>query len=167
MSARSRTTPSTSTPTKVRGGRHCPRRHGRLFLPADASDYTKDIQGLVDQNYNIIVTVGFNLGNATITAAKANPNIWFVAVDVAPCVDPTGAPDSTFACKGDAATLLPKLIGSSSRRTRRATWPVSWLRPSARPASLARSAASTTTRPSCATCRASSSAPRPTTPISR
>ena len=80
-------------------------------VPADASDYTKDIQGFVDQNYNIIVTVGFNLGNATITAAKANPNIWFVAVDVAPCVDPTGAPDSTFACKGDAATLLPKLIG--------------------------------------------------------
>jgi basic membrane protein A len=32
-------------------------------------------------------------------------------VDVAPCVDPTGAPDSTFACKGDAATLLPHLIG--------------------------------------------------------
>jgi len=80
-------------------------------VPADASDYTKDIQGFVDQNYNVIVTVGFNLGNATITAAKANPNIWFVAVDVAPCVDPTGAPDSTFACKGDAATLLPKLIG--------------------------------------------------------
>lgn len=80
-------------------------------VPADASDYTTDIQTFVKQNYNIIVTVGFNLGDATITAAKANPNIWFVAVDVAPCVDPTGAPDDTFACKGDAATLLPKLIG--------------------------------------------------------
>ncbi len=80
-------------------------------VPADASDYTKDIQGFVDQNYNVIVTVGFNLGDATITAAKANPNIWFIAVDVAPCVTATGAPDSTFACKGDAATLLPKLIG--------------------------------------------------------
>ena len=80
-------------------------------VPADASDYTKDIQTFVDQNYNIIVTVGFNLGDATITAAKANPNIWFIAVDVDPCVDATGAPDDTFACKGDAATLLPKLIG--------------------------------------------------------
>jgi basic membrane protein A and related proteins len=80
-------------------------------VPKDASDYTKDIQSYVDAKYDIIVTVGFNLGDATIKAAKANPNIWFIAVDVAPCVDATGAPDATFACKGDAATLLPKLIG--------------------------------------------------------
>jgi basic membrane protein A len=80
-------------------------------VPKDASDYTKDIQGFVDQKYDIIVTVGFNLGDATITAAKANPSIWFIAVDVAPCVDATGAPDDTFACKGDASKLLPKLIG--------------------------------------------------------
>ena len=80
-------------------------------VPADASDYTKDIQGFVDQQYNIIVTVGFNLGDATIAAAKANPKIWFIAVDVAPCVAATGAPDDTFACKGDASTLLPQLIG--------------------------------------------------------
>ena len=80
-------------------------------VPQDASDYTTDIQSFVDKSYNIIVTVGFNLGDATIKAAKANPNIWFIAVDVAPCVDTTGAPDDTFACKGDAATLLPHLIG--------------------------------------------------------
>lgn len=80
-------------------------------VPKDASDYTKDIQGFIDQKYNIIVTVGFNLGDATIKAAKANPNVWFIAVDVAPCVDETGAPDSKFACKGDASTLLPHLIG--------------------------------------------------------
>jgi basic membrane protein A len=80
-------------------------------VPKDASDYTKDIQSFVDQKYNIIVTVGFNLGDATIKAAKANPDIWFIAVDVAPCVDETGAPDSTYACKGNASTLLPKLIG--------------------------------------------------------
>jgi len=80
-------------------------------VPKDASDYTKDIQSFVDKSYNVIVTVGFNLGDATIKAAKANPNIWFIAVDVAPCVDESGAPDSTFACKGDASKLLPKLIG--------------------------------------------------------
>ena len=80
-------------------------------VPKDASDYTADIQSFVDKNYNIIVTVGFNLGDATIKAAKANPNIWFIAVDVAPCVDATGAPDSTFKCAGDASKLLPKLIG--------------------------------------------------------
>ena len=80
-------------------------------VPKDASDYTTDIQSFVDKNYNVIVTVGFNLGDATIKAAKANPNIWFIAVDVAPCVDATGAPDSTFTCAGDASKLLPKLIG--------------------------------------------------------
>ncbi len=79
--------------------------------PKDASDYTGDIQQFVDQKYSVIVTVGFNLGNATITAAKNNPDIWFIAVDVAPCVDESGNPDSTFACKGDASKLLPKLIG--------------------------------------------------------
>jgi basic membrane protein A len=80
-------------------------------VPKDASDYSKNIQGFVDQKYDIIVTVGFNLGTDTIKAAKANPNIWFIAVDVAPCVDATGAPDSTFKCAGDASKLLPKLIG--------------------------------------------------------
>jgi basic membrane protein A len=82
-----------------------------VVVPKDSSDYAKSIQGFVDKNYNVIVTVGFNLGTDTIKAAKANPNIWFIAVDVAPCVDEAGAPDSTFACKGDASKLLPKLIG--------------------------------------------------------
>ncbi len=81
------------------------------LVPKDATEYAKDIQQFVDQKTNVIVTVGFNLGNDTIKAAKANPDTWFIAVDVAPCVDATGAPDSTFACKGDAATLLPHLIG--------------------------------------------------------
>ena len=58
----------------------------------------------------MIVTVGFNLTHDTIGAAKANPNTWFIGVDQAPCVDPTGADDTTFACKGDAKTLLPKYI---------------------------------------------------------
>ena len=80
-------------------------------VPKDASDYDKNIQGFLDQGYNVVVGVGYNLGTAVVKAAKANPNVWFIIVDVAPCVDETGAPDSTFACKGDAAKLLPKLIG--------------------------------------------------------
>lgn len=81
------------------------------LVPKDSTEYASDIQQFVDQKTNIIVTVGFNLGDDTIKAAKNNPDIWFIAVDVAPCVDETGAPDDTFACKGDAATLLPHLIG--------------------------------------------------------
>jgi len=80
-------------------------------VPKDASEYPTLINNYVTQGFNVIVTVGFNLTNDTIKAAKANPDIWFVGVDQAPiCVDATGAPDSTFACKGDAKTLLPKYI---------------------------------------------------------
>lgn len=77
------------------------------IVPKDASEYKADIQQFVDQKYDIIVTVGFNLTSDTVTAAKANPTIHFVGVDQSPCVDPTGANDTTFGCKGDIKTLLP------------------------------------------------------------
>ncbi len=78
------------------------------IVPKDASEYAADIQQFVDQNYNIIVTVGFNLTNDTVAAAKANPTIHFVGVDQSPvCVDEQGNPDTTFTCAGDAKTVLP------------------------------------------------------------
>ncbi len=77
-------------------------------VPKDASEYAADIQAFVDQGYNIIVTVGFNLTADTVSAAHANPDIHFVGVDQSPvCVDEQGNPDSTFTCAGDAATVLP------------------------------------------------------------
>ena len=57
------------------------------------------------------MTVGFLIGTDTAKAAKANPNIKFVGVDQGVCVDEKGDPDATFACKGDAATLLPNYQG--------------------------------------------------------
>lgn len=81
------------------------------IVPKDASEYASDISQFIQQKYNIIVTVGFNLAAETTKAAKANPNIWFVGVDQSPiCVDATGALDTTGACAGDAATLLPNYI---------------------------------------------------------
>ncbi len=47
----------------------------------DTKDYDRNIQQFVDQNYDVIVTVGFALGEATTKAAKANPNIKFIGVD--------------------------------------------------------------------------------------
>lgn len=47
------------------------------------ADYSKNIQTFVDQKYCMIVTVGFKLGDATIKAAKANPNVAFAMVDFA------------------------------------------------------------------------------------
>src|SRR2546423_11372109 len=80
-------------------------------VPKDQSEYLKDISTYVDQGYDIIVTVGFNLATPTACMAKANSGVWFVGVDQSPiCVTPDGKPDTTFACKGDAKTLLPKYI---------------------------------------------------------
>jgi basic membrane protein A and related proteins len=75
------------------------------------SDYGANIQQFVDNGFDVIVTVGFLLGTDTAKAAKANPNIHFVGVDQGVCVDANGDPDSTFACAGDAATLLPNYQG--------------------------------------------------------
>jgi basic membrane protein A len=47
----------------------------------DATDYATNIQTFVDEGYDVIVTVGFLLGEATATAATDNPEIYFVGVD--------------------------------------------------------------------------------------
>jgi basic membrane protein A and related proteins len=81
-------------------------------VPKDDSEYGQLLEALIADGNNIIVTTGFNLGVATIVAAKANPDTWFIGVDQAPlCVTPEGDPDDTFTCAGDAASLLPNLIG--------------------------------------------------------
>ncbi len=76
-----------------------------------SADYAKNIKSFVDQKFDVIVTVGFALGNDTTKAAKANPSIKFIGVDQGICVDESGAPDSNFGCKGDAAKLLPNYQG--------------------------------------------------------
>jgi len=62
---------------------------GRAIESSTEDDYPKNIGQFVDGNYNLIVTVGFKLGDATIKAAKANPNIKFVMVDNADFSDKT------------------------------------------------------------------------------
>jgi basic membrane protein A len=47
----------------------------------DAKDYASNMQLFIDKSYDVIVTVGFALGKATVEAAKANPNIKFIGVD--------------------------------------------------------------------------------------
>ena len=52
------------------------------------TDYPKNIQQFVDQKYDLIVTVGFLLGDDTLAAAKANPSVKFTIVDSADFTDP-------------------------------------------------------------------------------
>src|SRR5258708_26360443 len=44
-------------------------------------DYASNIQQFIDKQYDVIVTVGFALGDATAAAAKKNPKIKFISVD--------------------------------------------------------------------------------------
>lgn len=45
------------------------------------ADYAANIQALVDEKFDVIVTVGFLIQDATVAAAAANPNIVFIGVD--------------------------------------------------------------------------------------
>ena len=47
----------------------------------DAKDYAKNIATFGDAGYDVIVTVGFALGEATIAAAAAHPDVQFIGVD--------------------------------------------------------------------------------------
>ena len=44
-------------------------------------DYAANIQLFIDKGYDLIVTVGFGLEDATVIAANANPNVKFVGID--------------------------------------------------------------------------------------
>lgn len=87
------------------GGEH------EVIVTQAISDYGPNIQAFLDRDYDVIVTVGFLIGTDTTKAAKANPDVKFIGVDQGICVDEAGEPDATFACKGDAATLIPNYQG--------------------------------------------------------
>lgn len=48
---------------------------------ADAKDYAKNIAQFGDAGYDVIVTVGFGLGEATAAAAATYPGVRFIGVD--------------------------------------------------------------------------------------
>lgn len=48
---------------------------------ADAKDYAANIGLFADEGYDVIVTVGFALGQATVEAAATYPDIHFIGVD--------------------------------------------------------------------------------------
>jgi basic membrane protein A len=69
------------------------------------TDYAPNISSLVDAGCNLIVTVGFNLSAATVTAAKANPDVDFAIID--------DAADNDFDGKTDAPNIRPILFDTS------------------------------------------------------
>ncbi|MBN2043371.1 MAG: BMP family ABC transporter substrate-binding protein [Anaerolineales bacterium] len=53
----------------------------------DAKDYGPNMQLFLDEGYDIIITVGFAMGEATDIAAGENPDTWFIGVDQWPSGD--------------------------------------------------------------------------------
>ena len=47
----------------------------------DAKDYGANMQLFLDQGYDVIITVGFAMGEATSIAAADNPDTYFIGVD--------------------------------------------------------------------------------------
>ena len=60
---------------------------GHYIESSVPDDYPKNINLFVQQNYDASVTVGFNLGPATIAAAKQYPHVKFINVDNADFTD--------------------------------------------------------------------------------
>lgn len=83
----------------------------RVIVTQEIADYRTNIDTLINEGFNVIVTIGFLIGSDTTMAAKDNPDVSFIGVDQGICVDEEGNPDPTFACAGDAATLLPNYQG--------------------------------------------------------
>lgn len=82
-----------------------------VIVTEEIADYASNIQTFVDQDYDVIVTIGFLIGTDTLNAAKANPDVYFLGVDQGICVDAEGNADPTFTCAGDAAALIPNYQG--------------------------------------------------------
>lgn len=53
----------------------------KVIETKDAKDYANNLKQFTDQKYDAIVTVGFLMAEATVIAAKANPDVKFIGVD--------------------------------------------------------------------------------------
>lgn len=56
---------------------------GKVLESTAETDYIPNLNSFVGENCDIIITVGFLLGDATKTVAEANPNVHFSIVDFA------------------------------------------------------------------------------------
>ena len=73
---------------------------GKYLESQQQTDYEKNINAFIEDKCDIIVTVGFLLGDATKAAAEANPEVKFSIVDYA--YDPT----------------IPNVLGQDRKSTR-------------------------------------------------
>ena len=67
------------------GAQRAAEKHGAAKVDyietKDAKDYAANMQLFLDQGYDVIITVGFAMGEATAIAAAENPDTYFIGVD--------------------------------------------------------------------------------------
>lgn len=63
---------------------------------AQDADYGPNIETFVDEEYDLIISVGFLLADATRAAAEANPDVQFAIIDDASCADVPNVTCLTF-----------------------------------------------------------------------
>lgn len=79
------------------------------------TDYDKNINEFIQQGYDLIVTVGFLLGDATQAAATANPDTKFAIIDVDYLPPMPNLVQSTFAT--DEASFLAGYLAAGTTKT--------------------------------------------------
>lgn len=80
----------------------------------DAKDYAKNIAQFGDAGYDVIVTVGFALGEATVAAAATYPNVRFIGVDQFQAADTKGVTGLNFP-EDQAGFLVGALAAQMSK----------------------------------------------------
>ena len=79
------------------------------------TDYQKNMQLFIDQKYDMIVTVGFLLGDDTLAVAKANPTTKFAIVDYAYTTPPANLTGLVF--REDQAGFLAGIVAGKMTKT--------------------------------------------------
>ena len=67
------------------------------YLPSSTdADYAPNIETFIDEEYDLIISVGFLLADATRDAAEANPDVKFAIIDDTSCADLENVTCMTF-----------------------------------------------------------------------
>jgi basic membrane protein A len=88
---------------------------GSFLESQEQADYETNIQAFIDQGCNLIITVGFLLGDATAAAAEANPGQEFGIIDFA--YDPAFENVAGHVFNTDEAAFLAGYIAAANTQT--------------------------------------------------
>ena len=87
----------------------------RVIESTQPTDYQKNMQLFIDQKYDMVVTVGFLLGDDTLTVAKAHPTVKFAIVDYAYDKPPANLTGLVF--REDQAGFLAGIVAGKMSKT--------------------------------------------------